>query len=417
MRDPDDVLFPEDLELQDRMTTTEAISRLHGAAAAGNAAQRELFRAIVDCADRRAWLEDDTRDMVHWLSIKLDISYWKARRWLNSAHKLERLPVIERSFLEGAISTDKLVELTRFATPDNEREMLAWALDRTTAAVRDRADEEQRISAADIKRAERYRSLSWSWDDDRTRLYLEGSLPAAEGAKVTKALDRLADKIAASPEDIDPDDPATTIDARRADALALLASQSIADDADPDRATVVFHVTLDDVVDGDGNATFANGRPLPQPLMERLRCDPRLQLVLHGKDGGITGIGFTSRDIPHWLRRQVEHRDGHRCTFPGCGDRAFLQPHHVVPWPLGPTDMGNLTMVCPTHHKLVHEFGWHVTLGKDGTAHWFRPNWRPYRPRPRPSPVEVEEIEQTELETWAEDVQMGTLRLEMAGVF
>jgi hypothetical protein len=410
-------LFPDDLEREDRMTTAESISNLHRAMADKNASQRELFRAIVDCNERRAWLEDDTRDIAHWVSLKLDISNWKARRWVACAHKLEELPVIERAFVEGALSADKLVELTRFATPDNEREALGWALDRSTAAVRDRADEETRINPADVKRAERYRSLTWEWTEERTRLFLQGSLPAVEGAKVTKALDRLADQIAASPEDIDPDDPATTIDARRADALALMASHAIAEDADPDRATLVLHATLDTALDIEGNAVMAGGNPLPKVLMDRLMCDARIQMVTHDADGGVTGIGFTSRDIPPWLRRQVEHRDRHRCTFPGCGRTAFLQPHHIVPWPLGPTDMTNLTMVCPTHHKLVHEFGWHVTLGKDGMARWFRPDWRPYQPRPRPTQVEVEEIEQTELRMWADDVQMGTLKLEMAGVF
>ena len=71
-------------------------------------------------------------------------------------------------------------------------------------------------------------------------------------------------------------------------------------------------------------------------------------------------------------------------------------------------------MVCPTHHKLVHEFGWHVTLGKDGTARWFRPDWRPYSPRPAPSVLE--EPERRDDDDGMEPV-MGTLPLQMAGVF
>ena len=397
-----------------RMTTVEAIESLHQALASKNAEQRELFRASVDCNDRRAWLEDDTRDVVQWLSIKLDVSHWKARRWVNCAYKLESLPVIEQAFVEGAISADKLVELTRFATPDTEKELLEWALDRSTAAVRDRADEELRIGEIDVKRAERYRSLDWTWSEDRTRLFLEGSFPAVEGTKITKAIDRLAAKIAVSPEDLgDPDDPATTLDARRADALGLMASQAIARDADPDRATVVMHVTAERVMDEDGNATLGSGRPLPQRLYERLMCDPRLQLMLHDRAGNTTGIGYTQHAIPPWVRRAVEHRDGHRCTFPACGDDAFLQPHHIVPWPLGPTDMDNLALVCPAHHKLVHDHGWHLRIGKHGSVQWFRPNWTPYQPRPRPTSSDPFEIEA--------DVDrmpvMEPLPLQMAGVF
>ena len=305
------------------MTTTEAISNLHGALAEKNASHRELFRAIVDCADRRAWIEDDARDVAHWVSSKLDISHWKARRWVACAYALERLPVIEQAFVDGALSADKLVEVTRFATPETERDALRWALGRSTAAVRDRADEETRINPAEVNRAERYRSVTWEWSEERTRLFLQGSLPALEGAKVATALDRLADKIAASPEDVDPCDPATTLDARRADALALMASQAISDDADADRATVVLHVDADDVVDGSGNAALGPGLPLPPPLVERLLCDARIQPVLHGRSGGVVGIGFTARHIPPWLRRQVEHRDRGRCTF--FSDRARVR--------------------------------------------------------------------------------------------
>ena len=84
---------------------------------------------------------------------------------------------------------------------------------------------------------------------------------------------------------------------------------------------MVLHATLDTALDVEGNAVMAGGNPLPKVLMDRLMCDSRIQMVTHDAEGGVTGIGFTSRDIPHWLRRQVEHRDGHRCTFPGCGAR------------------------------------------------------------------------------------------------
>ncbi|MDQ4143956.1 MAG: HNH endonuclease, partial [Actinomycetota bacterium] len=89
-----------------------------------------------------------------------------------------------------------------------------------------------------------------------------------------------------------------------------------------------------------------------------------------------------SRNIPAWLRRQVLHRDDHRCTFAGCDMRRFLQVHHIKPWP-GPTNLDNLVTLCHFHHKLVHEYGWSVRLGSiPGTADWFRPDKTPYEPKP-----------------------------------
>jgi hypothetical protein len=42
-------------------------------------------------------------------------------------HSLEHLPAIAESLAAGELSIDKVVELTRFATPDDEWCLIAWA--------------------------------------------------------------------------------------------------------------------------------------------------------------------------------------------------------------------------------------------------------------------------------------------------
>ena len=162
-----------------------------------------------------------------------------------------------------------------------------------------------------------------------------------------------------------------------------LASATIASDHDADRATVVIHAPLASLLAGDVNGVIAGGPAIPPEVVQRIACDCRLQTVLHGK-GGVVGIGKTARNIPRWLRRAVEYRDGHRCTFPGCGAKRFVEVHHIVPWPHGPTDLANLMCACSFHHDLLHQHGWHARLGADGTPQWFRPDWTPYQPRPAP---------------------------------
>ena len=34
--------------------------------------------------------------------------------------------------------------------------------------------------------------------------------------------------------------------------------------------------------------------------------------------------------------------------------------HHIVPFPLGPTDLDNMLLLCDNHHHLVHEGGWRL---------------------------------------------------------
>jgi hypothetical protein len=367
----------------EELTTAEVVSDLDSCSAIANRAQRDLFRAIVRCDLRRVWRDDDCRDIAHWVALRLGITNYKARRWVACAWALERYPLIDAAFQDGALSVDKVVELTRLADALDEPEtkLLSWALRVSVASIRERADEARRIADDVVRDAYRERSLTWWWDMDRTRMNLSGSLPADMGIRITAALDRIAAALPVSPVDGDGEDE-STMDARRADALEVLAGHSLANDSDADRATVVVHAPMETVTEGERNGVSSTGVALHPEIVRRLACDARIQVVGHRGDGAVVGIGATSRVIPRWLRRAIERRDGFRCTFPNCGSRLGLDCHHVVSWPHGPTDADNLTLLCRTHHRLVHEHGWHVNLADDQSTRWFRPNWTPYVPRP-----------------------------------
>ncbi len=91
------------------------------------ASQRELFRFIAEVDRRELWQDSGARDMAHWLVMRYGISYWKARRWIQASHTLEGLPLISEAFISGELGIDKVVELTRFATPETEAGLVAWA--------------------------------------------------------------------------------------------------------------------------------------------------------------------------------------------------------------------------------------------------------------------------------------------------
>jgi len=346
-----------------------------------NRAQRELLRAILECDLRRTYLQDDCRDTAQWVSLRLGMNTWKARRMVACAHALEELPRCEDAFLSGQLSLDKLMELTRLATPQTEKKLVTWARRVAIATIRARADEARRIPKDAVEDAERVRALGYLLSEDNTRMDLYGSLPVADGMTLMKAIDRRAEQLPTDPEAHDP------LGARRADALVALAAGQIAADPDPDRATVVFHVSFEGLFGDKLNGVFEDGRPLSPEAVSRLMCDSRIQAVLE-EDGQIKGIGQTSRQVPPWLRRVLMRRDNATCTFFGCGAKAHLHAHHIVPWPLGPTDLDNLTLVCPFHHKLVHEGGWHVVMNND-QVDWFRPDWTPYIPRAGPVALAV----------------------------
>jgi hypothetical protein len=206
-----------------------------------SACQRDLLRYVALADERGVWRRDGCRDMAQWLSGRVGISNWSARRWVDAAHALECLPRLSHALATGALSLDKSVELARFATPETEERLIAWARRVSPAAIRRKANLAQRQSLEDACDAERARFLRWWWFDDGKRLGLEGEFPAATGAAITAALRRVAQRL----PDLPLDDVETTsedrLQQRCADALHALAMSSIAEDRDADRATVVVH--------------------------------------------------------------------------------------------------------------------------------------------------------------------------------
>jgi hypothetical protein len=241
-------------------------------------------------------------------------------------------------------------------------------------------------------------------------------LPAAEGAVEAGAIERVADSIPASPED----DEFTSAEARRADAVVALAQGTgevvrMGDTGDTgdvrgvsgssDRTTVVIHVPTAGTHFGSGaqNASsepreadepmvthgfrIEGGGIVPPETLARLVCSARVQAVIEDEAGDVVRLGRISRDPPAWMVRQLRLRD-QGCVFPGCGARRFAQARHVRWWSAGGrTELRNLVLLCTTHHKLVHEFGWSLTRRAGGTFRWYRPDGRRYRAGPSPPAV------------------------------
>jgi hypothetical protein len=221
--------------------------------------QRGMFRLLQQADRVGVWQDSGAKDMAHWVAMRQGISEWKARRWIACAYALDSLPVISEAFSAGELSIDKVVELTRFATRETEQRLVLWAQQVSSGAIRRRADREVRQSIQDDQEAENARYCNWWYFDEDRRFGLQAELPAAQGAVVAKALERLGKEVPTMPGEEGP----WHEDARRADALVALASSRIAQDQDPDRATVVVHAPLEALVSGPrwGRARERTGDP------------------------------------------------------------------------------------------------------------------------------------------------------------
>ena len=95
------------------------------------------------------------------------------------------------------------------------------------------------------------------------------------------------------------------------------------------------------------------GPLLPDGDRQYLTCDATCE-VWFERHGRPLGSGRETRVISRRLRRALEHRD-HCCVIPGCAATGGLHAHHLVHWEDGgPTELANLVLVCPYHHRLHH---------------------------------------------------------------
>ncbi|ORB64723.1 HNH endonuclease signature motif containing protein [Mycolicibacterium tusciae] len=114
------------------------------------------------------------------------------------------------------------------------------------------------------------------------------------------------------------------------------------------RTTVVVHLDVKEQI-----AALHLG-PLLSPCdRQYLTCDATCE-VWFERDGQPLGAGRTTRTIGRRLRRALEYRHP-MCAVPGCSATRGLHAHHIRHWEDGgPTEMDNLVLVCPYHHRAHH---------------------------------------------------------------
>ena len=113
--------------------------------------------------------------------------------------------------------------------------------------------------------------------------------------------------------------------------------------------TVVIHADVDTPV-----AALHLGPALSEADRRYLLCDATCE-VWFERHGRPIGAGRVTRTVGRRLRRALEHRD-RTCVVPGCGATRGLHAHHLVHWEHGgPTELWNLVLLCPFHHRLHHK--------------------------------------------------------------
>ena len=184
---------------------------------------------------------------------------------------------------------------------------------------------------------------------------------------------------------------------RRADALAWMAERVFesgdAPALSPDRHEIVVHVEAEVLSNGGaGRCEIEHRTAIAAETARRLCCDAGIVPVVDGANGEPLSVGRRTRSIPPAVRRALSNRD-RGCRFPGCTATQRLHGHHVRHWAEGgETSLDNLVLLCPTHHRLVHEGGFDVQRLDDGAFRFTNPYGvaiRPPRRRETSSPETI----------------------------
>ena len=328
----------------------------------------------------RAWQSRGTRSAAHLVASMCGSSVRSAVETLETARRLDDLPVTASALRSGKLSSAQAREIVSVAgdRPGVEAELVAAAGCESLPALQQRCRAVRAEGSGAVDAYERVRARRYlrHWSDGEGGLRLEARLCADQGAKVLAALDVERRRIFATARRDGRREP---YEAYGADALVALAERSGGNDSKGPAAVVhvrVDHAALMRGHTEDGETCDVPGvGPIPVATARDLAQDCILKvLVTNGVD--VVAVAHSRRSIPAHIRTALEIRDP-VCVIPGCDVRERLEIDHLIPWAEGgPTTLHNLARACHFHHYLKTHQGW-IIGGRPGAWTWDPPDQAP----------------------------------------
>jgi hypothetical protein len=212
---------------------------------------------------------------------------------------------------------------------------------------------------------------------------LNGRFDDDTGSRASALLDALAER-RTSDEGPDLRSPQERFGDAFSDAVDLALNSPDLPMQAGERAHVMVAVSLDDLRSGVGQATLGDTGRISAAEARIHACDCMLiPTVLGGKSEPLD-LGRQRRLVPPGIRRALYLRD-RGCAFPGCHrPPRHCQGHHIRHWADGgPTELGNMVLMCAHHHRLLHRSGWQVRIAADGLPEFLPPVFLDKHRKPR----------------------------------
>jgi Domain of unknown function (DUF222)/HNH endonuclease len=267
------------------------------------------------------------------------------------ARRSAEFPRCVQGLREGRLSLDQVGVIAERAGAGSDEHYAALAEVATVSQLRTAIKLESRPQPD--PRSEPQRSITKTTDEQFTCWRIK--LPHVDAAKFDAALQSHQDALIAEwKRDHDDDRPSQNRPPLPGAGEAFMRLVEAGWDAEAARrphgqhTTVVVHLDIKERV-----AVLHLGPLLSESDRRYLSCDATCE-VWFERDGQVVGSGRTTRVISRRLRRALEHRHP-TCAVPGCGATRGLHAHHIAHWEDGgPTELDNLVLVCPYHHRLHH---------------------------------------------------------------
>jgi hypothetical protein len=205
---------------------------------------------------------------------------------VETARALEALPAIGAVALAGGFSDEQLSSVTRLADGESDREWARRGPQTDPVELERLARNASKPSAEDSRARFGAREFRMWRGRDTSMLQVRGQLPDDLGAAFEA-------RIVAETEKMKPakGQPWAPFEQRAADALVALCTQGPGDDCEP---SLAVQPNLQIAVPREGPAHIA-GIPIADSLLEQLRANATIEMVLFDDDGTLMGIGHGHR--------------------------------------------------------------------------------------------------------------------------
>jgi hypothetical protein len=180
---------------------------------------------------------------------------------------------------------------------------------------------------------------------------------------------------------------AKSMDNRRADALADIATKALADLSayyKPQRKAVTVNITMDLPTAlglAENPAMLSDYGPIPASIARELAADGKWRrFVVDPVSGALMDFGRETYEPPQALRDFLLARD-RICRFPGCRRPGHLTDiDHSQSWESGgETNPANLGLLCRRHHRMKTHGGWKLESHADGSCTWTSPQGKVHK--------------------------------------